>query len=155
VAVQEVVAASTTSTEQLCRERGVDLQVEVPADLPPVSADFDRVVQVMVNLLGNAVKFADPARGRVRVGASLLDGVVQVDVEDNGSGVPEEDLEVIFDKFRQGGDTHRDRPAGTGLGLPISREIIDHLGGRLWAERRPGHGALFSFTLPLARTETP
>ena len=120
-----------------------------------VAADFDRVVQVMVNLLGNAVKFAAPKHGRVRVSATRLGHEVRVDVQDNGPGVPEEDLEVIFDKFRQGGDTHRDRPAGTGLGLPISREIIDHLGGRLWAERNAAGGATFSFTLPVARTETP
>jgi signal transduction histidine kinase len=120
--------------------------------MPPVAADPDRVVQVMVNLLGNAVKFADPQRGRVRVGIRVVDGEVQVDVEDNGPGIPEEDWESIFDKFRQGGDTHRGRPSGTGLGLPISREIIEHLGGRLWAVRRPGPGATLSFTLPVTGT---
>ena len=155
VHVAEVVAASMTSAEQLSRARGVTLEVDVPKDLPAVTADFDRVVQVMVNLLGNAVKFADPSRGRVLVTAARHGAEVRVDVQDNGPGVPEEDLEVIFDKFRQGGDTHRDRPPGTGLGLPISREIIDHLGGRLWAERNTGRGATFSFTLPVARTETP
>ncbi|MDP3892497.1 sensor histidine kinase [Nocardioides sp.] len=155
VDIATVVAASTTSTEQLRRERGVTLEVDVPEDLPLVSADLDRVVQVMVNLLGNAVKFADPAQGRVRVTAARHGDEVRIDVQDNGSGVPDEDLAVIFDKFRQGGDTHRDRPAGTGLGLPISREIIDHLGGRLWAEQHTGHGATFSFTLPVAETENP
>ncbi|HEX4978316.1 MAG TPA: sensor histidine kinase [Nocardioides sp.] len=155
VDVAEVVAASMTSAEQLSRVRGVALEVDVPADLPAVTADFDRVVQVMVNLLGNAVKFADPEHGRVRVAAARNGAEVRVDVQDNGAGVPQEDLEVIFDKFRQGGDTHRDRPPGTGLGLPISREIIDHLGGRLWAEQTPGPGATFSFTLPVARTEAP
>ena len=154
VEVTAVVSTSLTSTDQLFRQRGASLEVVVPGDLPRVLADFDRVVQVMVNLLGNAVKFADPRNGRVRVTATRLGDKVRVDVRDNGAGVPEEDLEVIFDKFRQGGDTHRDRPAGTGLGLPISREIIDHLGGRLWAERHPGQGATFSFTLPVARTET-
>jgi signal transduction histidine kinase len=110
-------------------------------------------MQVMVNLLGNAVKFADPEQGRVRVGVTVRDDEVQVDVEDNGPGIPEEDCEVIFDKFRQGGDTRHDRPSGTGLGLPISREIIEHLGGRLWAARRPGPGATLSFTLPLSRAD--
>ncbi len=154
VEVTAVVSTSLTSTDQLFRQRGASLEVVVPGDLPPVMADFDRVVQVMVNLLGNAVKFADPKKGRVRVTATRQGNEVRVDVQDNGAGVPEEDLDVIFDKFRQGGDTHRERPAGTGLGLPISREIIDHLGGRLWAERHPGLGATFAFTLPVARTET-
>jgi hypothetical protein len=155
VDVSEVVSASMTSTEQLRHERGVTLEVDVPEDLPLVSGDVDRVVQVMVNLLGNAVKFADPADGRVCVTAARHGDEVRIDVQDNGPGVPDEDLDVIFDKFRQGGDTHRDRPAGTGLGLPISREIIDHLGGRLWAEPHTGRGATFSFTLPVARTEEP
>jgi signal transduction histidine kinase len=74
----------------------------------------------------------------------------RVDVSDNGPGIADEDHAVIFEKFRQGGDTRINRPAGTGLGLPISREIVDHLGGRLWVESSPGRGAVFSFTLPVA-----
>ncbi|GAB2878602.1 ATP-binding protein [Nocardioides pacificus] len=155
VDLRSVVSASTTSTEKLRRQRDVRLEVDVADDLPRVSADHDRVVQVMVNLLGNAVKFADPEQGEVHVRATRAGDEVRIDVQDNGPGVPDDDLAVIFDKFRQGGDTHRDRPAGTGLGLPISREIIDHLGGRLWVEPSTGRGATFSFTLPVARTETP
>lgn len=151
VDLREVVSATTAATAQLFREHDVSLDIDLPGTLPPVAADSDRLVQVMVNLLGNAVKFAHPEHGRVRVGVKVLDGEVQVDVEDNGPGIPEGDCEVIFEKFRQGGDTHRDRPSGTGLGLPISREIIEHLGGRLWAVRRPGPGATLSFTLPVAR----
>lgn len=151
--LREVVAASVAATRQLFTDHRVALDVDLPPTMPAVAADSDRVTQVMLNLLGNAVKFADAEQGRVRVGATVLDGEVQVDVEDNGPGVPEEDGEVIFDKFRQGGDTHRERPSGTGLGLPISREIIDHLGGRLWVARGSGPGATFSFTLPVAREE--
>lgn len=155
VDVRAVVESSVSATGQLFRDRNVTLDLDFPQTVPPVAADPDRVAQVMVNLLGNAVKFADPEQGRVRVGVSVLDGEVQVDVEDNGTGIPEEDRAIIFDKFRQGGDTHRDRPAGTGLGLPISREIIDHLGGRMWAADGPGSGATLCFTLPVAGTDTP
>jgi signal transduction histidine kinase len=151
VDLRQVVTASTEATAQLFRDRAVALDLDFPRATPPVAADADRVVQVMLNLLGNAVKFADPEHGRVRVGVEVLDGEVRVDVDDNGAGVPEEDRELIFDKFRQG--THRDRPPGTGLGLPISREIVDHLGGRLWVASRPGPGARFSFTLPVAEGE--
>ena len=103
-----------------------------------------------MNLLSDAVKFSEPGVGRVRVALVAQDGTVRVDVTDNGPGIGSQDQQVIFEKFRQGGDTQRNRPAGTGLGLPISREIIDHLGGRLWVQSAPGAGATFSFTLPMA-----
>ena len=75
---------------------------------------------------------------------------VTIDVCDNGRGVPLADQGIIFEKFHQGGDMRTERPAGTGLGLPISRHIVDHLGGRMWVESTPGEGATFSFTLPVA-----
>ena len=153
VDLREVVAASTSATAQLFRDHEVTLDVHLPETLPPVTADSDRVVQVLLNLLGNAVKFADPAQGRVEIGVSTGPDRVLVEVRDNGPGVPEGDREAIFDKFRQGGDTHRERPAGSGLGLPISREIIDQLGGRLWVADGDGPGATFCFTLPMAGTE--
>jgi signal transduction histidine kinase len=74
-----------------------------------------------------------------------------VDVRDNGPGIAAADQRVIFEKFRQRGDAITDRPQGTGLGLPISRQIVAHLGGELWVSSTPGRGATFSFTLPLAR----
>ncbi len=151
--LRDVVTASTDATAQLFRDSGVRLDISVPPSMPPVAADRDRVVQVMLNLLGNAVKFADPTDGQVRVEVGIANGHARVDVHDNGPGIPEADQGVIFDKFQQGGDTHRNRPPGTGLGLPISREIINRLGGRLWATSVPGDGATFSFTLPVAGTE--
>jgi signal transduction histidine kinase len=117
-----------------------------------VRADRDRLVQVMVNLLSNAVKFCPPAAGRVRVTIGFQDGMVRVDVQDNGPGISPEDQDIIFEKFRQGGDTRINRPTGTGLGLPISRAIIDRLGGRLWVSSAPGTGATFTFTLRAAAT---
>ena len=86
----------------------------------------------------------------MQIGVETRGATVRVDVRDNGSGIADEDREVIFEKFRQGGDTRINRPAGTGLGLPISRQIVEHLGGRLWVESRAGDGATFSFTLPVA-----
>ncbi|MFP5334029.1 MAG: sodium:solute symporter family transporter [Actinomycetes bacterium] len=151
--LRDAVEASTHATAQLFASRGVTLRTDLPDVVPPVRADRDRVVQVMVNLLGNAVKFADPQDGQVTVAVRPESDVVRVDVHDNGPGVPPADRDVIFDKFRQGGDVRRNRPAGTGLGLPISREIVDHLGGRLWVDDGAAGGATFSFTLPLAGTE--
>jgi Na+/proline symporter/signal transduction histidine kinase len=148
--LRHVVATSAGAAAQLFRDKDVDLDLDLPERLPTVRADGDRVVQVLLNLLSNAVKFSEPGVGRVRVALVAGDGAVRVDVSDNGPGIAAEDRRVIFEKFRQGGDTSRNRPAGTGLGLPISREIVDRLGGRLWVESTPGEGATFSFTLPMA-----
>jgi Na+/proline symporter/signal transduction histidine kinase len=148
--LRQVITTSAQAAGQLFRDKNVALELNLPDRVPTVEADRDRVVQVVVNLLSNAVKFAEPGAGRVSVGVVAGDGSVRVDVLDNGPGIAAEDQQVIFEKFRQGGDTRRNRPAGTGLGLPISREIVDHLGGRLWVYSKPGEGATFSFTLPMA-----
>ncbi|MGZ5399327.1 MAG: sensor histidine kinase, partial [Nocardioides sp.] len=150
VDLSQALTTSAQATAQLFRDRGVALEVQVPDPAPVVRADPDRVVQVLLNLLSNAVKFCPTGSGRVRVVVDTRDGVVRVDVGDNGPGIADEDRDVIFDKFRQGGNTQTNRPSGTGLGLPISRQIVDHLGGRLWVESTPGRGATFSFELPVA-----
>jgi Na+/proline symporter/nitrogen-specific signal transduction histidine kinase len=150
VDLREVVTTSAQATTQLFRDKGVCLDVELPASVPPVDGDRDRLVQVILNLLSNAVKFCPPGTGRVQLTVAAQDATVRVDVHDNGPGIPVEDQAIIFEKFRQGGDTRTNRPAGTGLGLPISRRIVDHLGGRLWVDSEPGAGATFSFTLPVA-----
>jgi signal transduction histidine kinase len=132
-------------------EKGIRVELDLPEAVPRVRGDVDRIVQVLLNLLSNAVKFCQPGRGRVEVALSQRDGFLRVDVRDNGPGVSLEDQAVIFDKFRQAGDTLTNRPQGTGLGLPISRHIVEHHGGRLWVESQPGAGACFSFTLPYER----
>jgi signal transduction histidine kinase len=114
-------------------------------------ADHDRLIQVMLNLLSNAVKFCPPVDGRVAVRLYREDDNLRVDVLDNGSGIEPAEQKLIFEKFRQMGDTMTAKPQGTGLGLPISRQIIEHFGGRLWVESATGQGATFSFALPLNR----
>ena len=104
----------------------------------------------MLNLLSNAVKFPPAGSGLIRVTVAQKGDVLQVDVSDNGPGISAADQAIIFDKFRQGGDLRRGRPQGTGLGLPISAQIVSHCGGSLWVESAPNAGATFSFTLPLA-----
>ena len=119
--------------------------------MPGVVADRDRLMQVMLNLLSNAAKFSGRAQGKVAVSLAHEGGFLRVEVADNGVGISPEDQEVIFEKFRQAGDVLTGKPQGSGLGLHISRRIVEHFGGRMWVTSRPGEGACFSFTLPLAR----
>jgi Na+/proline symporter/signal transduction histidine kinase len=151
VDMRDVIEDTIAATSQLFKERDVRLVKRLPEAVPKVMADLDRIVQVVLNLLSNAVKFIEPGRGLVEVALAEERGFLRVDVRDNGPGIRVEDQEVIFDKFRQAGDTLTGKPQGSGLGLHISRRIVEHFGGRMWVSSRPGEGACFSFTLPLAR----
>jgi signal transduction histidine kinase len=151
VDLRAVIRDAAGSTAALYRERDVRLETEVPDRVPIVVADRDRLQQVLLNLLANAVKFCTPGVGRVRVALSEAAGAVRVDVADNGIGIAPEHQGAIFEKFRQVGDTLTDRPQGTGLGLPISRLIVRQFGGELWVASEPGRGATFSFTIPVAQ----
>lgn len=148
--VREVVEDALTATSQLFNEQQVVVEVDLPDQVPPIQADRDRLMQVLLNLLSNAVKFCDRTAGRVAIALHTHADNICVRVQDNGPGIKPEDQRIIFDKFRQVGDTMTDKPQGTGLGLPISRQIITHFGGELWVESTPGAGATFAFTLPLA-----
>jgi signal transduction histidine kinase len=149
VDLREVIEDALATTSQLLEENRVQLSRELPDAVPPIEADRDRLLQVLLNLIGNAVKFCDRKQGRIAIALRVLPDAVRVDVRDNGQGIAPADQETIFEKFRQVGDTLTAKPAGTGLGLPISRRIIEHFGGRLWVESVPGQGATFSFSLPL------
>jgi signal transduction histidine kinase len=152
-----VIHEACESLSQIYKDKGVALTLEIAEPLPTVMADRDRLMQVMINLLSNAVKFAPAGTGQVKVGAGGTVGAgtageMRVVVQDNGPGIRPADRETIFEKFRQGGlDVLTDKPQGTGLGLPISRQIIEYFGGRLWLEPTGAEdgGAHFVFTLPL------
>ena len=152
--LKDVIEDAVSTTSQLLRENGVALTLELPRGVPPVHADRDRLMQVMLNLISNAVKFCDRRVGRIGIVLRVLPEALQVDVRDNGIGIAASDHEIIFEKFRQVGDTLTDKPQGTGLGLPISRQIIAHFGGTLWVRSALGQGATFSFTLPLGPART-
>lgn len=145
----DVVRQAMVSMEQLFREKGVVLDGDIPAQGIVVQADSDRLTQVVINLLSNAVKFVPSGEGRVKVRVSVDERQVKVEVADNGPGLTAEECTVIFEKFRQGGNTLTAKPQGTGLGLPISRQIVEYFGGNLWVESLPGNGANFIFTVPL------
>ena len=128
-------------------ERGASVQLALPGEPVVLKADADRLMQVVLNLLSNAAKFVPEQGGRVDIVLSTDAAGVSVSVQDNGPGVPAAQQTLVFEKFRQGGDGVS-RPQGTGLGLPISRQIIAHFGGRLWLDSGATAGARFVFWLP-------
>jgi signal transduction histidine kinase len=119
-----------------------------------VTADPLRLRQILYNLLGNGVKFTDPG-GEVSVSAQEQDDMVQITVADTGLGIPAEECARIFDKFYQVGYTTAGVRQGTGLGLTISKQLVELQGGRIWVESEPGKGSRFHFTLPLALNVIP
>lgn len=127
-------------------EKGIVLRTSVPEELPRVSADYGRVLQVMSNLVGNAVKFT-PAGGEVEVGAARAAEYVRFWVRDTGPGIEREHLPRLFDRFWQ---ARRGGYGGAGLGLAIVRGIVEAHGGQVWAESEPGAGSTFHFTLRIA-----
>ena len=159
VNLPELLSETAESMAQLFKERGAEFVIDLPDRSLPVdvAVDRDRIKQVFINLLSNAVKFVPAGHGLIRVTLSCQDGYAQVAVHDNGPGIPEAYQGLIFERFRQGGNTMTDKPQGTGLGLPISREIIEHFGGKLWVKSRvddhghgrDGTGSTFYFTIPL------
>jgi signal transduction histidine kinase len=108
------------------------------------------LIQVIVNLLSNAVKFCHQPNGLVVVSAELRDEGLYVSVADNGPGVATDKRGLIFEKFQQAGEVLTQRPPGTGLGLPICRQIVEYFGGRIWVQSDPGQGTRFAFIIPYA-----
>lgn len=145
--IQEVIQQAAAATSSLFAQKGLPLVRDIPPGLPRVTGDRDRLVQVVINLLSNAVKFTH--EGRVTCQVFREGDMLTVRVRDTGKGIPREDLEEVFQKFSQVKGTGREGYKGTGLGLPISREIVEYHGGRIWAQSTPGAGSTFSFTLPV------
>ncbi len=146
VFLQDVINRAIASTSTLFEQKGLTLQKNISSDLPLVSADEDKLIQVVINLLSNAVKFTD--KGKVAIDAYQDEGQIIVEVQDTGIGIADDDKHKVFERFRQAGDTLTDKPQGTGLGLPICREIIEHHGGIIWMKSDLGVGSTFFFSIP-------
>jgi signal transduction histidine kinase len=138
------------TVKPMAAEKPVLLEVKVPEPSVLVWADRDKVTQVLMNLIGNAIKFTPP-QGRVTVSASR-DGTewAQVSVNDNGPGISAEECRKIFQKFYQVSEGGGLKPKGTGLGLAISKALVELHGGKIWVESEEGRGSTFSFTLPVS-----
>jgi hypothetical protein len=147
VELTELIRQSAATAKQLISDKGGVLHLDLPQSQAYVMADRDRLMQVMLNLMSNAAKFIPRGSGIIRVSLKSIGTSYQVSIADNGPGIPAAAQPVIFEKFRQIGDKSSN-PMGTGLGLPISREIIEHFGGRISVKSSPGKGAIFEFELP-------
>jgi signal transduction histidine kinase len=146
VALPELLRSAVSMHSERASRGGIDLDLTTEPEEITITADDRRLRQIVFNLLSNAVKFTPPD-GRVDVSARLDDGQVEIAVADTGPGIAAEDLETIFEEFEQA-DHGNQAEEGTGLGLPLSRKLVELHGGRLWAESTPGHGSIFRFTLP-------
>lgn len=155
VAPKSVLEQGLAATGGLfAKHPSIRLEVAIAENLPAIRVDRDRFIQVVVNLVSNAVKFCDANSGVVRISATEELGSVRVDVYDNGIGIAEADQAKIFERFQQAGNTLTDKPQGTGLGLPITREILQRFGGDISVASQPGKGATFTLRIPAARAMT-
>ena len=146
--LKEVVKDAVISTQQLIHDKNIAIDMDLAKNVPAVSGDRDRLIQVMVNLLSNAVKFCNPDRGMIVVRLRAVNDQLRVEVQDNGIGIKPEDQTRIFEPFLQIKNPTLGRPAGTGIGLTITKNIIDFHHGRIWVDSEPGKGTMFSFEIP-------
>ena len=146
LSAREVIDKAVETLKPLAASSSIDLRVDLDRDLPDIWGDRDRLLQVFDNLIGNAIKFTK-AGGRITVGAASRDHQVVFRVADTGTGISAENLPRIFDRFWQATTANRQ---GAGLGLPITKGIVEAHGGRIWVESTPSRGTTFSFTVPQA-----
>jgi signal transduction histidine kinase len=145
--IKDVVQGVCNIVEPLAVEKKIAFKVEMPPDLPRGRADERRLTQVLLNLVGNAIKFTDA--GEVAIKASSSNGSFEISVRDTGPGISAENQRKLFEEFQQVDNSITKKKGGTGLGLAISKRIIELHGGRIWVESSPGEGSTFSFALPV------
>ncbi|MDI6786464.1 MAG: response regulator [bacterium] len=156
IAIESLAKQVASSFQGIANEKNIKIKIEDTDDLPRVYIDEDSIIQVMNNLISNALKFT-PSGGQVKITTKITkDPIygVMVSVSDTGIGINKEDLYLVFDKFKQvwtSSDKLIDKPEGTGLGLAISKNIIERYEGKIWAESELGKGSTFSFIIPTSK----
>jgi signal transduction histidine kinase len=148
ISIAQVIEQSTAATSALLLAKRLELIKDIEEQLPEVIGNRDRLIQVVINLISNAVKFTE--RGSITCKVRRIDNAIAVSVIDTGIGIAEADRLQVFQRFKQIGDTLTDKPKGTGLGLSICKQIVDYHGGKIWVESELGKGSNFSFTLPIS-----
>ena len=152
--VATIVTRSIDGLRPLAEAGGVTLSATLSSSAVQVLADADRLIQLLSNIIGNAIKFT-PAEGSVSLTVVARDAEVEFDVTDTGEGIAPDQLPYVFDRFHQAGSGRRASRHGAGLGLPIARGIVEAHGGRIWIESAPGAGTTVRFTLPRAEPTSP
>jgi Na+/proline symporter/nitrogen-specific signal transduction histidine kinase len=149
--IHDIIEDALAASAQLIHEKQIHLDKNLTQSTPVIMGDRDRLIQVMTNLISNAIKFCDPENGHIHVRTAQEKEFIRIDIADNGVGIHKKDQEIIFEKFRQANAISKGRPSGTGLGLTITKQIIEFHAGRIWVESEPGNGTVFSFTLPISQ----
>jgi GAF domain-containing protein len=146
--VQDIAQTVRSTLEPLATDKKLAFKLELASELPPGRGDGRRLTQVLINLVGNAIKFTDA--GQVAIKAEAHNGLFHVSVRDTGPGISAVDQAKLFQEFQQADNAITRKKGGTGLGLAISKRIIEMHGGRIWVESQPGRGSTFAFTLPVS-----
>lgn len=147
VDMDELLERAEELSAPLFLDKELEFTVHKHGPLPEIRGDRERLLQALMHLIGNAAKFT--GQGKVELVAEVTDSEIVISIHDTGPGFPEHEYATVFEKFRQIGDTLNSKPQGVGLGVPICSYIIQHHGGRLWANSNQGQGTTFTFTLPL------
>ena len=150
LSMSRIIRDSIASSQQSIQEKKIRLTTDIDEMTPEIEGDRDRLIQVMMNLIFNAVKFCDPENGHISITLQVQRHYLLASVIDNGIGIKKEDQLEIFEKFKQVKKDGQGRPSGTGLGLSITKKIVEHHKGRLWVESKLGQGSAFKFSLPYA-----
>jgi len=151
--ITDLLKAATIRLDRQYADKGVRLEIDLPADLPEVLADADRLSQVVSNLVGNALQYT-PAGGQVTVTARQQGDELQVSVQDTGIGIAAEHLPHVFDRFYRADRSRSRVSGGSGIGLTIAKYLVEAHGGRIWVESPgQGKGSTFTFTLPVAKPQ--
>lgn len=145
--IEDVLINVKSAVASLASGKGIRLEISAPQGLPVAHGDERKITQVLLNLVGNAIKFTD--QGAVEIEAAAVNGSITVSVRDSGPGISEADQAKIFEEFEQAQSSATRAKGGTGLGLTISKRIVELHGGRVWVDSQLGNGATFSFAIPI------
>jgi signal transduction histidine kinase len=146
VNISQILGSVISTGEALIREKPVRITAEIAPDLPTVRGDRQRILQIMLNIMSNACKFTD--EGDITLKARHHNGMIEMSIQDTGSGIAQEDYAMVFEAFKQT-ETGLRQGGGTGLGLPISRSLVEAHGGKIWFESKAGYGTTFFVNLPV------